>query len=160
MASSQNYGYWELPANVFLVDGRYDRPSFELLMTSLFEEMSQVETEDFDALKTKIDEHYEYGLKAFEGDSKFLLMFCWAPTYRLHLPLVSNTFQDHEVDKIKEIVESTCKTVIAFKCNGIELKYITDNNPLLFFALDNAFQVELMRLNIGAAIAKDRGYDA
>jgi hypothetical protein len=160
MTESGNFDYWELPATIFLVDTRYDRETFEMLISKLSEELEQIDALDFDVLKHKVNEHFQYARNAFESDTQFLLMFCWAPTYRTFLPSVTNTFKDHEIEKIRQVVQVLASAIINFKCNGFELKYLNDNNPLLFFALENCLLLELARLNHEAAMAKDRGYDA
>ena len=136
---------WEQPAQVFLVDTKFDKEVFLPLLNELADSHKNIpafQSKDvYDPIKVNFDIVYDC-LDDEEG-RKFLVMFCWDWSNQAFIPFAQGLFEDDDIDAIIGIAESFMKVSIQLCCNDFRLTTFNENNELLALCVQALCENEL-----------------
>ena len=136
---------WEQPAQVFLVDTKFDKEAFLPLLNELADSHKTIpafQSKDvYDPIKVNFDIVYDC-LDNEEG-LKFLVMLGWDWENQTFIPFAQGLFEDDDVDAIVGITKSFMEVSIQLCCKDFELTIFNDNNKLLALCVQTLCENEL-----------------
>ena len=142
---SMIFDKWEQPAQVFLVDTKYDKQAFLPLLNELADSHKNIpafQSKDvYDPIKVNFDIVYDC-LDDEEG-GKLLVMFCWDWSNQAFIPFAQGLFEDDDVDAIIGIAKSFMKVSIQLFCNDFRLTTFNEDNKLLALCVQALCENEL-----------------
>jgi len=142
---SMIFDKWEQPAQVFLVDTRYDKEAFLTLFNELADSHKAIpafQSKDvYDPIKVNFD--IVYDCLSDEEGRKFLVMLGWDWSNQAFIPFAHGLFEDDDIDTIVGITKSFMEVSIQLCCNDFKLTTFNENNKLMALCVQALCENEL-----------------
>lgn len=142
---SKIFDKWEQPAQVFLVDTKYDKNAFLSLVNELADSHKNIpefQSKDvYDPIKFNFDIIYD--CLGDEKGRKFLVMFGWDWLNQTYIPFTQGLFENDDVDAIIGMTKSFIEVSIQLCCNDFRLTTFNENNKLLALCVQALCENEL-----------------